>query len=263
MARATRLHDPKPDQMLPTLRGYGTSVDFKELTMVRSEGDENTPVMGQTSLPLPLSPSPSISLRLSPSPSLSPGLSSCFEILMRCSIESILFAYFPLSLYPAVPHAKIMSVLLQVFDAVCPEVTKLLVDASGSEHAAVAQRALQMWRSEAFTALVRRQAASMVPALMPALIREGKVCLFVPFVYASSPPPPIPHTTPHHTTPHHTTPHHTTPHHTTPHHTTPHHTTPHHTTPHHTTPHPEYSPALPTGWVPGAKPRTTGPGHCQ
>ena len=57
------------------------------------------------------------------------------------------------------------------------------------------------------------------------------------------------------------TPHHTTPHHTTPHHTTPHHTTPHHTTPHHTTPHPEYSPALPMGWVPGAKPRTTGPGH--
>ena len=69
------------------------------------------------------------------------------------------------------------------------------------------------------------------------------------------------HTTPHHTTPHHTTPHHTTPHHTTPHHTTPHHTTPHHTTPHHTTPHPEYSPALPMGWVPGAKPPTTGPGH--
>ena len=68
-------------------------------------------------------------------------------------------------------------------------------------------------------------------------------------------------TTPHHTTPHHTTPHHTTPHHTTPHHTTPHHTTPHHTTPHHTTPHPEYSPALLTGWVPGAKPPTTGPGH--
>ena len=25
----------------------------------------------------------------------------------------------------------------------------------------------------------------------------------------------------------------------------------------------EYSPALLTGWVPGAKPRTTGPGHCQ
>ena len=68
-------------------------------------------------------------------------------------------------------------------------------------------------------------------------------------------------TTPRNTTPHHTTPHHTTPHHTTPHHTTPHHTTPHHTTPHHTTPHPEYSPALPMGWVPGAKPRMTGPGR--
>ena len=45
---------------------------------------------------------------------------------------------------------------------------------------------------------------------------------------------------------------------------TPHHTTPHHTTPHHTTPHrAEYSPALLTGWVPGAKPPTTGPGHYQ
>ena len=70
------------------------------------------------------------------------------------------------------------------------------------------------------------------------------------------------HTTPHHTTPHHTTPHHTTPHHTTPHHTTPYHTTPHHTTPHHTTPHPAYSPALLMGWVPRAKPWTTGPAHC-
>ena len=35
------------------------------------------------------------------------------------------------------------------------------------------------------------------------------------------------------------------------------HTAPHCTTPHHTTPHPEYSPALPTGWVPAAKPPTT------
>ena len=60
---------------------------------------------------------------------------------------------------------------------------------------------------------------------------------------------------------HYTALHCTTLHHTTPHHTTPHHTTPHHTTPHHTTPHPEYSPALLTGWVPGAKPPTTGPGH--
>ena len=30
---------------------------------------------------------------------------------------------------------------------------------------------------------------------------------------------------------------------------------------HHTTPHLEYSPTLPMGWVPSAKPRTTGPGH--
>ena len=46
-------------------------------------------------------------------------------------------------------------------------------------------------------------------------------------------------------------------------HTTTEPSTPHYTTPYHTTPHPEYSLALPTGWVPGAKPRTTGPGHCQ
>ena len=45
------------------------------------------------------------------------------------------------------------------------------------------------------------------------------------------------------------------------HHTTPHHTTRHHTTPHHTTPHPELCSALLTGWVAGAKPPTTGPGH--
>ena len=52
-----------------------------------------------------------------------------------------------------------------------------------------AQRALQMWRSEAFTALVRWQAALMVPALMPALIREGKVCPFVCLCF--TPPPPL------------------------------------------------------------------------
>ena len=37
----------------------------------------------------------------------------------------------------------------------------------------------------------------------------------------------------------------------------------HSTAQHNTTQGTEYSPALPMGWVPGAKPRTTGPGHCQ
>ena len=63
--------------------------------------------------------------------------------------------------------------------------------------------------------------------------------------------------TPQHATPHRTTPCHTIPH--TTHHT--HRTAPHRTAPHRTAPHPEYSPALPMRWVPGAKPPTTGPGH--
>ena len=69
--------------------------------------------------------------------------------------------------------------------------------------------------------------------------------------------------TTHHTTPRHATPRHATPRRAAPRRAAPHRTAPHHTTPHHTTPHPEYSPALLTGWVPGAKPPTTGPGHCQ
>ena len=48
-------------------------------------------------------------------------------------------------------------------------------------------------------------------------------------------------------------------HNTTQHNTTQHNTTQHNTTQHNTT-QPEYSPALPTGWVPGAKPRMTGSG---
>ena len=42
-------------------------------------------------------------------------------------------------------------------------------------------------------------------------------------------------------------------------HPTPPHTTPHHTTPHHTLSTPQF---LFMRWVPGAKLRTTGPGHC-
>ena len=63
------------------------------------------------------------------------------------------------------------------------------------------------------------------------------------------------------TSQHNTTQHNTTQHNTTQHNTTQHNTTQHSTTQHNTTP--EYSPALLTGWVPGAKPPTTGPGHCQ
>ena len=51
------------------------------------------------------------------------------------------------------------------------------------------------------------------------------------------------------------------PHHITSHHITSHHITSHHITSHHITSHPEFSPALPMGWVTGAKPRTTGPEH--
>ena len=77
-------------------------------------------------------------------------------------------------------------------------------------------------------------------------------------------------TTQHNETRHNTTQHDTTRHNTTQHNTTQHNTTQHNTTQHNTTQHnttqpetqPEYSPALPMGWVPGAKPRTTGPGHC-
>ena len=54
--------------------------------------------------------------------------------------------------------------------------------------------------------------------------------------------------------------HHIASHRITSHHITSHHITSHHITSHHIT-SPEYSPALPMGWVPGAQPRTTGPGH--
>ena len=92
-------------------------------------------------------------------------------------------------------------------------------------------------------------------------------------------------TTQHNTTQHDTTQHNTTRHKTTQHNTTQGNTTQHNTTRHNTRQHnttqgnmtqhnttqgnttqhnttqPEYSPALPMSWVPGAKPRTTGPGH--
>ena len=70
-------------------------------------------------------------------------------------------------------------------------------------------------------------------------------------------------TTQHNTTQINTTQHNTTQHNTTQHNTTQHNTTQHNTTQHNTTQHTEYSPALLTGRVPGAKPPTTGPGHCQ
>ena len=54
---------------------------------------------------------------------------------------------------------------------------------------------------------------------------------------------------------------HSTQHNTTQHNITQHNTTQHNTTQHNTTQHTEYSPALLMGWVPGAKPPTTGPGH--
>ena len=77
-------------------------------------------------------------------------------------------------------------------------------------------------------------------------------------------------TTQHNTTQHNTTQHNTTQHNTTQHNTTKHsaaqrstaqHSTAQHNTAQHSTAQPEYSPALPMGWVPGAKPRTTWPGH--
>ena len=70
---------------------------------------------------------------------------------------------------------------------------------------------------------------------------------------------PQPNSTQHNTTQHNTTQHNTTQHNTTQHNTTQHNTTQHNTTQHNTTQH--NTTALPMGWVPGAKPPTTGPGH--
>eukprot|EP00667_Euglena_gracilis_P002213 EG_transcript_2213 len=62
----------------------------------------------------------------------------------------------------------------EVFDAMHPQICKLLADSSSSEHAAVAQRALQLWRSEAVVCLMRRQAGAVIPDLVPALVRQGQ-----------------------------------------------------------------------------------------
>ena len=67
-------------------------------------------------------------------------------------------------------------------------------------------------------------------------------------------------TTQHSTAQHSTAQRNATQRNTTQHNTTKHNTIQHDTTHHTTAQHTEYSPALPMGWVPGAKPRTTGPG---
>eukprot|EP01012_Entosiphon_sulcatum_P014126 TRINITY_DN19222_c0_g1_i1.p1 TRINITY_DN19222_c0_g1~~TRINITY_DN19222_c0_g1_i1.p1 ORF type:complete len:916 (-),score=172.36 TRINITY_DN19222_c0_g1_i1:16-2721(-) len=63
----------------------------------------------------------------------------------------------------------------EVFDSLHERVFKFLAESSASEQAAVSQRALQMWRSEAFVSLVRRKEIAVIHSMAGALIRDAQV----------------------------------------------------------------------------------------